>query len=69
MTTIIIITLVVWTIFGFFVMFHSVEDLIYSKTNVFKLALALGPVIFFVAIIGGAFLIAVHKTIDWLKQN
>ena len=69
MTTIIIITLVVWTIFGFFVMFHSVEDLIYSKTNVFKLALALGPVIFIVGIIGGAFLVAVDKTIAWLKQK
>jgi hypothetical protein len=69
MSTIIIATLVVWTIFGFFVLFNSVEDLTYSKTNLFKLALALGPVIFFVAIIGGAFLIAVDKTIAWLKQN
>ena len=69
MTTIIIITLVVWTIFGFFVLFNSIEDLTYSKTNLFKLALALGPVIFFAGIIGGAFLIAVHKTVYWLKQN
>ena len=69
MTTIIIITLVVWTIFGFFVLFNSIEDLTYSKTNLFKLALAFGPVIFFVAIIGGAFLIAVDKTIAWIKQN
>jgi hypothetical protein len=69
MSTIIIITLVAWTIFGFFVMFHSVEDLIYSKTNLFKLALAVGPVIFSVAIIGGAFLVAVDKTIAWLKQK
>jgi hypothetical protein len=69
MSTIIIITLVVWTIFGFFVMFHSVEDLIYSKTNLFKLALAVGPVIFIVGIIGGAFLVAVDKTIAWLKQK
>ena len=69
MTTIIIATLVVWTIFGFFVLFNSIEDLTYSKTNLFKLALALGPVIFFAGIIGGAFLIAVDKTINWLKQN
>jgi uncharacterized protein YneF (UPF0154 family) len=69
MTTIIIATLVVWTIFGFFVLFNSIEDLTYSKTNLFKLALALGPVIFFAGIIGGAFLIAVHKTVSWLKQN
>jgi hypothetical protein len=69
MSTIIIITLVVWTIFGFFVMFHSVEDLIYSKTNLFKLALAVGPVIFIVGIIGGAFLVAVDKTITWIKQK
>ncbi len=69
MTTIIIITLVVWTIFGFFVLFNSIEDLTYSKTNLFKLALALGPVIFFAGIIGGAFLIAVDKTIAWIKQN
>jgi hypothetical protein len=69
MSTIIIATLVVWTIFGFFVLFNSIEDLTYSKTNLFKLALALGPVIFFAGIIGGAFLIAVHKTVYWLKQN
>jgi len=69
MTTIIIITLVVWTIFGFFVLFNSVDELTYSKTNLFKLALALGPVIFFVGIIGGALLVAVDKTTDWLKQN
>jgi hypothetical protein len=69
MTTIIIATLVVWTIFGFFVLFNSVEDLTYSKTNVFKLALALGPVIFFVGIIGGAFLVAVDKTIVLIKQK
>ncbi len=68
MTTIIIATLVVWTIFGFFVLFNSVDELTYSKTNLFKLALALGPVILFVGVIGGAFLIAVDKTIDWLKN-
>ena len=69
MSTIIIATLVVWSIFCFFVLFNSIEDLTYSKTNLFKLALALGPVIFFAGIIGGAFLIAVHKTVSWLKQN
>ena len=69
MSTILIATLVVWTIFGFFVLFHSVEELTYSKTNLFKLALAVGPVIFSVAIIGGAFLVAVEKTIAWLKQK
>lgn len=69
MSTILIATLVVWTVFGFFVLFHSVEELTYSKTNLFKLALAVGPVIFSVAIIGGAFLVAVEKTITWLKQK
>jgi hypothetical protein len=69
MSTIIIATLVVWTIFGFFVLFNSIEDLTYSKSNLFKLVLALGPVIFFAGIIGGAFLIAVDKTIAWIKQN
>jgi len=69
MSTIIIAALVVWTIFGFFVLFISIDDLTYSMTNLLKLALALDPVIFFVAIIGGAFLIAVDKTIAWLKQN
>ena len=69
MTTILIATLVVWTVFGFFVLFNSVDELTYSKTNVFKLALAVGPVIFSVAIIGGAFLVAVEKTIAWLKQK
>ena len=68
MTTILIATLVVWTIFGFFVLFNSVDELTYSKTNVFKLALALGPVIFIVGVIGGAFLVGVDKTIDWLKK-
>ena len=69
MTTILIATLVVWTVFGFFVLFNSVDELTYSKTNLFKLALAVGPVIFSVAIIGGAFLVAVEKTIAWLKQK
>jgi hypothetical protein len=69
MSTILIATLVVWTIFGFFVLFHSVDELTYSKTNLFKLALAVGPVIFIVGIIGGALLVAVDKTIDWIKQK
>jgi hypothetical protein len=43
--------------------------LTYSKTNLFKLALAVGPVIFIVGIIGGALLVAVDKTIAWLKQK
>jgi hypothetical protein len=69
MTTIIIATLVVWTIFGFFVLFNSVDELTYTKTNLFKLALALGPVIFIVGVIGGAFLVGVDKTIAWIKQK
>lgn len=69
MTTILIATLVVWTIFGFFVLFNSVDELTYTKTNLFKLALALGPVIFIVGVIGGAFLVGVDKTIAWIKQK
>ena len=69
MSTILVATLVVWTIFGFFVLFNSVDELTYSKTNLFKLALALGPVIFLAGCIGGAFLVAIDKTIDWIKQK
>jgi hypothetical protein len=68
MSTILVATLVVWTIFGFFVLFNSVDELTYSKTNLFKLALALGPVLLVAGVVVGGFLAVTEKMVACLKK-
>ena len=68
MTTIIITTLALWTVFGFFVLFNCVDELTYNKANLFKLALALGPVLVMAGVVAGGFLLGVEKTVALIKK-
>ena len=43
MTTILIATLVIWTVFGMFVLFSLPDDLSIKSVSLLKLVMALGP--------------------------
>jgi hypothetical protein len=68
MTTILIASLVLWTVFGFFVLFNCVDELTTNKANLFKLGLALGPVLLVTGLVVGGFLLGVEKTVAFIKK-
>lgn len=68
MITILIAALVLWTVFGFFVLFNCVDELTANKANLFKLAIVLGPVLVVSGALVGGFLIGIEKTVAWLKK-
>jgi uncharacterized membrane protein len=71
MTTILISILVLWTVFGLFILFNhpSIDECLSNKFKLFKLGLALGPVLFVVGVIAGSFFIGVEKVVEWIKKN
>jgi hypothetical protein len=69
MTTILIATLVLWTVFGMFVLFSLPDDLSIKNVSLLKLVLALGPVIVLVGVIGAGMFKGVDKTITWLNRK
>ncbi len=69
MTTILIAAIVLWTVFGMFVLFSLPDDLSIRNVSLFKLVLALGPVIVLVGVVGAGMFKGVDKTIFWLKRK
>lgn len=64
-STIIITTLVLWTVFGFFVLFSLGEDL---KKITMKHLFLIGPVLTTGLIIVGLFSVGLEKAMDWAKK-